>query len=181
MRHMFLLMNISLDGYVADRDGGVAGFTNDFSAFGDQSHQVDTFLFGHNTYEGMKFWDTPQGKEMMPAIAEMMTATPKVVVSHHDFDPGWQNVTVIHDDVVNSLKALKAREGNTIAVFGSNELCLTLLEAGLLDELQIIVNPVAFGEGPSLFKGLTVPVNFTLTNTKANPSGTVMLTYTPKQ
>ena len=64
-------------------------------------------------------------------------------------------------------------------ILGSNKLVVGLLQAGLIDEVQIVVNPVALGEGTALFDGLQVQADFTLLGTRAFKSGAVMLTYEP--
>ncbi|MBN9387109.1 MAG: dihydrofolate reductase family protein [Chloroflexi bacterium] len=181
MRKLFLLMNISLDGYFADTGGGTSWASNDFEAFSaGESGGVDTLLFGHRTYDIMKsFWPTPQATSLIPEVAKFMNETPKVVASHHGFEPGWENVTVFSGDVVARVGELKAQPGGTIAVFGSSELCKGLIRAGLLDELQIIVNPVVLGKGTSLFGGLPEMARFALTGTREFRSGAVMLIYKP--
>lgn len=141
---------------------------------------MDAFLFGHTTYDMMNaFWPTPQAQQTAPQIAKVMNERQKFVASHSAFDPGWQNVTVLSgNDVVAQIKALKDGPGKTIGVFGSNQLCVSLIEAGLLDELQLILNPVALGDGTPLFKGLSKPHNFTLAETKKFKSGQLLLTFT---
>lgn len=180
MRKLFLLMNVSVDGYYEDANRDISGFNNDFEAFSnreDGSDRVDTLLFGHNTYEMMKFWRTPQAAEMAPEVAAFMNNTPKVVASHHPFDPEWASVTVIHGDVAEQVRALKAQAGGTIAIFGSNELVVSLMQANLIDEFQIIVNPIAFGAGSSLFRGLPGKTALTLTGSRPFQSGAILLTY----
>lgn len=178
MRKIFLLMNISLDGYFEDANQQISGFKNDNEAFSEgESAEVDTLLFGRKTYEGMTFWSTPEAREMMPEVAKFMNETPKVVVSHHDFDPGWENVTVVSQNAVAAIRTLKAQVGKTIAIFGSNNLCVSLMQHRLIDEFQIIVNPVVFGAGSSLFAGLTSQAELTLKRSKPFKSGAVMLTY----
>jgi dihydrofolate reductase len=180
MRRIVVFTNISLDGYFEGPGHDISGFKNDFEAFpGGEGNPVDGLLFGHKTYDMMKFWSTPQGAEMMPGVAKFMNETPKFVASHADFDPGWSKVTVLSGDVAEKVGQLKAQAGNTIMMFGSNELCVSLIQAGLIDELQIIVNPVAFGEGTPLFKGLPAKVELNLTSTRQFKSGAVMLVYTP--
>ena len=180
MRKIFLFMNVSLDGYFEGPDHDLSAFQNDFEAFSaDESGDVDTLLFGHRTYDMMKFWSTPQGQELQPEIAKFMNEKHKVVASHASFDPGWHNVTVISDDVVGAVRQLKAQPGKTIAMFGSNNLCVSLMEEGLVDEFQIMVNPVALGEGTSLFEGLSKQVPLTLTDTRPFKSGAVLLRYAP--
>jgi dihydrofolate reductase len=77
------------------------------------------------------------------------------------------------------VKQLKQQAGETIAIFGSNNLCLTLMQAGMIDDFQIVVNPVAFGSGTPLFDGLLNKADFELTNTRRFKSGAVLLSYKP--
>jgi dihydrofolate reductase len=178
MRKIFLFMNVSLDGYYEGPNHDISGFHNDFDAFSaDASQEVDTLLFGHKTYEMMKFWSTPQGIEMAPEIAKFMNERRKFVASHQDFDPGWKNVTVLSADVPGAVKRLKEGPGKTIAMFGSNTLVVSLMQQGLIDEFQIMVNPVAFGTGTSLFKGLPMTAALKLADTHPFKSGAVLLTY----
>jgi dihydrofolate reductase len=180
MRKIILFMNVSLDGYIEGPGHDISGFTNDFEAFSSgQSVEVDVLLFGRRTYEMMKFWSTPQAGEMAPEVAKFMNAKAKVVVSHSAFDPGWDMVTVITGDVISKVKALKEQPGKNIMIFGSNTLCTSLVQEWLIDEIQVVVNPVVFGEGTSLFRGLSVKTALVLTNTRKFKSGSIMLTYTP--
>ena len=180
MRKIFLFMNVSLDGYFEGPGGDISGFHNDYEAFSpEQSSGVDAVLFGHKTYEMMRFWSTPQAEATAPEIAKFMNEKRKFVASHTAFEPGWKNVTVISGDVTGAVKKLKEQPGKTIAIFGSNTLCVSLLQAGLLDELQIMLNPVVFGEGTSLFKGLPEKAALRLAGTQAFKSGAILLTYQP--
>jgi dihydrofolate reductase len=181
MRRLFLLMNITLDGYFEGPNHDITWANNNAEAFpSDADNQMDTLLLGHTTYDGMKvFWPTPQAKEMLPEVAKFMNEIEKVVVSHHNFDPGWQNVRVISENVIDEIKKLKEGPGKTIGLFGSNTLCVTLMEHGLVDEFQILVNPVAIGEGTPLFKGLHDRAKMTLRESKQFKSGTMMMFYEP--
>jgi dihydrofolate reductase len=181
MRHIFLFMNVSLDGYFEDANHDISGFKNDFEAFSDQEGgPVDALLFGRKTYDGMKFWSTPQALDVQADVAKFMTETPKYVVTHSkSYDAGWENVTVFDEDAAAQVKKLKESVGESIAIFGSNNLCLTLMQAGLIDDFQIVVNPVAFGGGSPLFGGLLNKADFTLTKTRAFKSGAVLLSYKP--
>lgn len=179
MRTIFLFMNVSLDGYIAGPGDDLSAFHGDFEAFSAADKpQVDTLLLGHRTYEMMKaFWPTPQAASFAPDVAKFMNGVQKVVVSHHDFDPGWQNVSVISGDVPAGIRRLKEQPGATIAIFGSNTLCGSLLPEALIDEYQIQVNPVMLGAGTPLFSGLAQQTSFTLTSTQPFKSGAVLLTY----
>lgn len=181
MRKIFLLMNVSLDGYFQDTKGDISWSHNDDAeAFKTgESDEVDTLLFGHTTYNMMKaFWPTPQASESQPDIAKFMNAAHKLVASHKPFDPGWKNVTVLSgDDVVEQVRKIKGQPGKTIGIFGSNKLLVDLMDADLVDEFQIIINPVALGEGTPMFKGLHHPQQFKLTETKKFKSGQMFLRY----
>jgi dihydrofolate reductase len=180
MRKIFLFMNMSLDGYIEDAEHDISGFRNDFEAFSaQQSQEVDALLFGHKTYEMMKFWSTPQAVERMPEIAKFMNEKQKFVASHAPFQSGWSNVKVLSGDVVGAVRQVKEQPGKNLMMFGSNTLCVSLMQAGLIDEFQIVVNPVVFGGGTSLFTGLPLKAQLTLTNTYEFKSGAILLTYHP--
>jgi dihydrofolate reductase len=181
MRKLFLLMNVSLDGYFEAPGHDISWTVSDFEAFSSEGSQdVDTLLFGHRTYNMMKaFWPTAQAQQMIPDVAKVMNETCKVVVSHTPFDPGWNNVVVMTGDVIENVKKLKEQPGKTIGMFGSNSVCVNLMQAGLVDEFQILVNPVAIGAGTSLFHGLPQKASLTLRDSRAFKSGVVMLTYVP--
>jgi dihydrofolate reductase len=173
-------MNVSLDGYFEGPGHDISGFTSGNEAFSNEGGQeVDTLLFGHRTYEMMKYWSTPQAEASMPEIARFMSERLKVVASHTPFEPGWKNVRVISGDVVQKVRQLKEQPGQNILMFGSNTLCVSLMQAGLMDEFQIVVNPVVFGEGTSLFKGLSEKAALRLVDTRRFKSGAIMLTYVP--
>lgn len=182
MRKLWLLMNVSLDGYFEAPGHDISWASGGFEPFSDDdTGSVDAFLFGHRTYDMMKnFWPTPQAAATAPEVATVMNEKNKFVVSHAAFEPGWNNVTVLSgDDVLAEVQRLKDQPGGSIAVFGSNNLCVTLLREGLLDELHILVNPVLLGTGTSLFTGLPEKAALTLTKSQSYPSGATMLTYVP--
>lgn len=180
MRKLLVFTNTSLDGYFEGADHDLTAFKNDFEAFPSQpGAEVDALLLGHKTYEMMKFWSTPQAAEMMPAVASFMNDTQKYVASHRAFKAGWKNVTVITGDVEGKLRTLKAGSGKNILILGSNALVVSLLQVGLIDELQIVVNPVALGKGTAIFKGLPGKADFSLAGTRVFNSGAVMLRLEP--
>jgi dihydrofolate reductase len=181
MRTIFLFMNVSLDGYFEGPGHDISGFKTDNEAFSSgQGREVDTILLGRKTFEiMMKYWSTPQAEEMVPEIAKFMNENLKVVASHKPIEPGWKNVTVISDDVAGKVQRLKEQPGKDIIIFGSNNLCVSLIQIGLIDEFQILVNPVVFGEGTSLFTGLPKKAELTLTETHKFKSGAILLTYEP--
>ena len=83
------------------------------------------------------------------------------------------------DDVAEEVKKLKAQPGKNIIIMGSNNLCVSLMQEGLIDEFQIVVNPVVLGAGTSLFKGLPAKAELRLTGTRQFKNGTILLTFEP--
>jgi dihydrofolate reductase len=144
MGKLFLFMNVSLDGYVEDANHDTSAFqTRDskFEAFQQkQGKGAGTILLGRRTYDIMQqFWPTPMAAQMIPEVAAYMNATPKLVVSHSAFAPEWENTTVISSDVVGQLRRYKAESTEEIIILGSNNLSVTLIQAGLIDEFQIVL------------------------------------------
>jgi dihydrofolate reductase len=91
---------------------------------------------------------------------------PKYVVSSTLEDPEWQNTTVISRDVVGEIAQLKEQSAGTILVAGSGTLVATLLEAGLVDELRLMVFPTVLGRGKRLFPDGIDRLKFKLTDAR---------------
>jgi dihydrofolate reductase len=179
MRRIFLFMNVSLDGFFETPEHDLSWAGHDYEAFSTGSSQVvDTILLGRQTYEMMKaFWPTPQAAQMAPEIAGFMNDRLKIVASRQPFDPGWKNVAVFSGDVVEQVRRFKQQPGGDAIMMGSNTLCVSLMQAGLVDEFQLVLNPVALGRGTPLFKGLTEVATFKLVEARPFKSGAVLLTY----
>jgi dihydrofolate reductase len=180
MSKIFVFMNVSLDGYVEGPEHDISWAHGDSEPFArEQGRLVEAVLFGRRTFELMRqFWPTEQARQIAPETARFMNEKPKYVASHSPFEPGWDKTTVFHDAAMEQVRALKERTAGRIAVFGSNTLCASLLDAGLLDELQIMVNPVLLGEGTSLARGLRERATVRLVSAEAQASSAVLLTYT---
>lgn len=175
-------MNMSLDGYVENRNQDITAFSardDKFEAFQrDQGKGTGTILLGRKTFEMMRnFWPTSMAQQIAPDVAKFMNETPKVVVSHNNLEPNWQNTTVIYDDIANEIARLKTTSSNNIIVMGSNNLCVTLVKEGLLDEVQIVVNPVMLGGGTLLFDGISGDLELLLKEAISFESGKVLLAY----
>jgi len=141
----------------------------------DQLRGADVLLFGRFTYEGMAaYWPSATGE-----VAEAMNAIPKLVVSTTIERPSWHNTRVLRSRVTGELGRLKQQPGKDILVFGSAALCNTLLHAGLIDELRLGVVPVVLGSGTPLFKASAERRRMALLESKAMPSGCVILRYRP--
>jgi dihydrofolate reductase len=181
MRKMFSFMMVTLDGYHAGPNGEIDWHNVDaeFGEFAErQLDEIGTLVFGRVTYEGMaSYWPTPEAKSGDPVVAAAMNELPKVVVSRTLERAEWSGTRLIKDDVAGEIARLKEQPGKDIAIFGSSDLTVSLLEMGLVDELRVIVAPVLLGAGRSLFAGSRV--DLTLTDTVRFDSGNVLLYYRP--
>ncbi len=83
------------------------------------------------------------------------------------------------DGVTEELTRLKQEPGKDIAIFGSSDLTVSLLKLGLVDELRIMVSPVVFGAGKSLFRTADETINLKLRKTRVFDSGNVLHCYLP--
>jgi dihydrofolate reductase len=190
MRNLIVHEFITLDGIIQapggpdeDRDGGFThgGWTrafwhNDIGAtFGALMQDVDAFLLGRRTYV-----THAEAFEPMPAgdpFGDMMNAPAKYVVSKTLEKPIWRNTTIIRDDVVSAVRALKASPGKSIITDGSSQLVHTLIEHDLVDELHLTVYPLAFGAGKRLFPSTGIDRRYQLAKATPYPTGVVGLHY----
>lgn len=179
-------MMVSLDGYFEGENHDLSWHNVDaeFNTFAaKQLREVDTILFGRRTYQLMEgFWPSEQGLQGDPVVAQMMNTTEKIVFSKtldeiHETDV-WKNIRLVKENIEEEVKKLKNNSGKDISVLGSSNLCVTLLELGLLDEIRIMVNPVVLGKGTPLFHGIQQKYTFSLQESRQFANGNILLTYT---
>ena len=189
MRKLIVSEFISLDGVIQapggkdeDRDGGFeyGGWTIPYwhddigMTFGELMRETDAFLLGRRTYvtHAEAFEPMPVGD----LFGDMMNAPRKYVVSRTLTKPIWRNTEIIRDNVAESVRALKSQPGRNILTDGSSQLVHTLLEHDLVDELHLLLYPLALGGGKRLLPA-GLHTTFTLLSTKPFPSGVVGLHY----
>lgn len=182
MRKLSVFNNVSLDGYIADASGDMSWAQQqdpEWNRYVADNAQADgPLLLGRVTYELMaSFWPTPAAREHMPAVAERMNALPKIVFSRTLEAPAWQNTTVVRDDLVAATTALKREPGPDMVILGSGSIVSQLSEAGLIDEYEIVLVPVALGGGKTMFETLGQARRLTLESTRSFSNGNVVLRY----
>ena len=139
-----------------------------------------TFLMGHRLYhEWSEYW--PSQPDDVP-FASHINQMSKYVVSHEDFEPTWQNTTVLsgHDDaaVAGQVRRLKDSSSGDIGMSGCATTVRWLIAQGLLDELALLVHPIAVGTGQRLFEDTgTVPLE--LLEGRTLPTGVMLVRYAP--
>jgi dihydrofolate reductase len=103
-------------------------------------------LFGRKTYELMvKYWPTPEAKEKDPKVAGGMNTLPKLVFSRTLTSVSWANTEVVKGDPAAEVRKLKSEPGPVLVIMGSGTIVASLAAAGLIDEYQLVVTPVALG------------------------------------
>lgn len=112
--------------------------------------QAGGLLLGRRTYESFSR-DWPEMNKPDDAIGLMMNRLPKYVASATLGATSWGPATVLRGDVLKEVAALKRRDGGELQVHGSGSLAGSLLAAGLVDELRLVVAPVIVGAGHKLF------------------------------
>jgi dihydrofolate reductase len=183
VRKIFAFILTTLDGYYEgpNQEFDFWVVDEEFDRFAvQQLDEVDTLLFGRVTYEGMAaYWPTPQGARDDPRVAARMNGLAKIVVSRTLDKAEWANTRLIKDDVADELTKLKQQPGKDIAILGSSDLTVSLLQMGLVDEVRIMVNPVVLGAGNSVFRTADERIGLELLNSRAFNSGNVLLYYQP--
>lgn len=173
MRKIVADLFISLDGIVEAPESWTGPyFSEDVGQLiGSEMAQADTMLLGRVTYE--TFAASFAGHS--GGMADQMNATPKIVVSTSLTSADWANTTLVTD--IAQLTDINAQDGATIAISGSARLVRSLLAAGLLDELRLLVFPVVVGSGARLFDGSTGRVAFELADAQSLSGGAVRTVY----
>lgn len=193
MRKLIVHEFMTLDGVMQapggkdeDRDGGFehGGWTLPYwhddigRNFGELMKDVDAFLLGRRTY----VTHAEAFEPMAPGdpFGDLMNAPRKYVVSKTLRHPTWRDTTIIRDNVIESVRALKAQPGKNILTDGSSQLLHALLAHDLVDELHLSVYPVALGSGKRVLPS-GVHTTFGLTSATPYPTGVVGLHYTRKR
>jgi dihydrofolate reductase len=189
MRKLIVSEFVTLDGVMQapggkdeDPDGGFehGGWTLPYwhdaigESFGALMKDVDALLLGRRTYVTHAAAFEP----MAPGdpFGDMMNTPKKYVVSRTLERPTWRDTTIIRENVIESVRALKAQPGKTIATDGSSQLVHALLAHDLVDELHLLVYPLTLGSGKRVLPN-GVHATFTLSSATPYPTGVVGLHY----
>jgi dihydrofolate reductase len=178
--------NVSLDGVMEDpsgeqgfRHGGWFGefVGQDWDAWADlelaEAQRAAALLLGRRSDEYFATRSPTQSGDWL----DRLNSLPKYVVSTTLEEPKWTNATVLRGDVVSEVSNLKQQTEGEIVVYGSRPLVHTLMEHDLVDELRLLVFPVALGAGERLFGETSDKRPLRLIHTKTIGSGLAHLTY----
>jgi len=186
MRKLIAFNHVTLDGYFVGPNGDFrwAHTGNDdpeYSAFvAENAGGGGQLLFGRITYELMaSYWPTPIAEQHDLAVAKGMNSMAKVVFSRTLEKASWNNTRLVKGDIVAEIRKMKNESGPGMAILGSGTIIAQLALEHLIDEYQMIVDPVALGKGRSMFDGIKQPLNLKLAKTRIFRNGKVYLCYEP--
>jgi len=138
-----------------------------------------TLVFGRVTYEMMAaFWPSPDALKYAPAMAEGMNKAEKIVFSRTLKKADWNNTRIVSSNMAEEIKKLK-QSGKDMALMGSGSIITQLAEQGLIDEYQLMIDPVVIGQGTPVFNNIAHKLELELIRTKTFKSGVVILSYRP--
>jgi dihydrofolate reductase len=144
---------------------------------------ADTLLLGRKTYDSFAgAWPDREtaGEEDAP-MAKALGDARKIVVSNQKLDFTWRNSEQLEGDLTEAVASLKNGPGGNIAMSGSVSVVRQLLAAGLLDELHLLVHPIAIRTGMRLFADGETPIPLKLISSETFKTGVLNLVYTPAE
>lgn len=174
---------VTLDGYFAGAGGDISWHDVDaeFQEFAEKnSNSGNTLIFGRVTYELMaSYWPSPDALRNDPIVAKGMSRSPKIVFSRTLAKADWVNTRLVKNDMLGEVRKLKQQSGQDLTILGSGTIVAQLAQAGLIDEYQILVNPVVLGKGRTMFEGIKDRLTLKRTTTRTFGNGSVLLCYVP--
>ncbi|HEX3508259.1 MAG TPA: dihydrofolate reductase family protein [Candidatus Dormibacteraeota bacterium] len=184
MRPLRYSINVTLDGCVDHREGIADEELHRHAE--ENIAQADALIFGRVTYEMMEeAWRARPGarpdwmEDWMEPFARTIDAAKKYVVSSTLDRVDW-NAELVRGDLGKAVQKLKQEPGKGLLV-GGVTLPLALAELGLIDEYELVVHPRLVGHGPTLFAGLSKPIDLKLVSRLEYRSGAVAMRYEPRR
>ena len=179
MRKINAVELVSLDGVMEKPEEWAFAYSNEEMNEANAAGMAasDALLLGRLTYEHLAaYWPHQPGGT--PTV-DYINSVPKYVASATLEEAGWNNSTIIREDVAEKIAQLKRQRGKDITILGSGTLVGSLLRDGLLDELRLMVHPVILGGGKRLFEDGYDRRPLELIDSRTFGTGVVYLTYRP--
>ena len=181
MRPLRYSINVTLDGCCDHREGIADEDLHRHAV--ENLARADALLFGRVTYEMMEAaWRPPVPAGARPGwmepFAETISAAKKYVVSSTLESVDW-NAKLVRGDLAKAVQQLKREPGKGLFT-GGVKLPMALAELGLIDEYEFVVHPRVVGHGPTLFAGLSKPLDLKLVSRVEFGSGAVAMRYEPR-
>jgi dihydrofolate reductase len=184
VQRLIVFNHVTLDGYFTDRNGDMSWAHSDdpeshaFAA--ENATGGGTLVFGRITYGMMaSFWPTPAAAKAFPEVAERMNSAPKIVFSRTLDKASWHNTKLVKSGVAAEIRKMKTEPGEGMAILGSGTIVSQLAEEGLIDEYQVVVNPIVLGQGRTMFEGVKKRLPLKRTKLRTFANGNVFVCYEP--
>ena len=186
MRKLVVFNSVTLDGYFTGMNGDFSWARKDnsdaeWNAFvAENAGGGGQLLFGRITYELMaSYWPTPIAIKNDPIVAGRMNSMPKTVFSRTLDKVSWNNTKLVNGDLASEIRKMKQEPGAGMAILGSGSIVSQLASEGVIDEYQVVVNPVVLGKGRTMFDGIKEALTLKLTKSRTFRNGNVLLCYEP--
>jgi dihydrofolate reductase len=181
MRKVVAAEFLSLDGVMESPDKWHFPYFNEEmgQAVGEGFASAGAMMMGRVNYEEWAAFWPGQDPQENPFAAQMNTMKKYVVSTTLEEPLGWQNSTLIKENVAEEIAGLKRGEGGDIVISGSGGLVRSLLHLGLLDELKLMVHPILVGSGKRLFEEGEEQTKLELVDSRTFSTGVLYLTYRP--
>ncbi|MEH1794055.1 dihydrofolate reductase family protein [Nostoc sp.] len=189
MRKLKLQIQMTLDGYIAGLNGEM-----EFMAWNwdDELKQyvknitepVDCIILGRKLAEGfIPYWGSVAANPDDPEFTggRKFTDTHKVVFTKTLDKSEWDNTVLVKGNLVDEITKLKEQDGNDIIAYGGATFVSALIKQGLIDEFHLFINPIAIGDGMTIFKELDSKQYLKLVKATSFNCGIVVLNYEPKR
>jgi dihydrofolate reductase len=186
MRKVIFSIPITIDGFIEGPQGELEWVLADddlHDFYATLLGNAGIILYGRVTYELMtSYWPTacndPYATDGMLNFANVLNPLPKIVFSKTLQRVGW-NTIVMNEVIPEEINKMKSDPGGDIILGGGASLAQTFIQNGLVDEIQLLVQPVAIGAGMALFKGIDGGLKLNYKWSRTFQSGAVALCYQP--
>ncbi|HZZ67444.1 MAG TPA: dihydrofolate reductase family protein [Phenylobacterium sp.] len=191
-------MFMSLDGFVGSADGGNSWMINPdpvAKAWGvERARDAGLHVMGSRTFRDMvSYWPVstddyaPPMNQIPKAVFSkqgpaILDAARAVLETSDALQPGaesWADAYVASGDLTEEVAKLKAQDGKPMFAYGGAAFARSLVAQGLVDQFDLMVHPIALGQGLPIFTELTQPRRLTLVDSKPFPKGSILQTYRP--
>jgi dihydrofolate reductase len=187
MRRLVLIVHTSLNGYVAGPQGELSDFDPgeaNLAFVASLTDTADAAMFGRVSFELLEaHWpfvkDQPDASPAAKKYSSWYATAQKIIISK-TLDIQGPSISIIRENLKDSIEKIKASSGKDILIFGSPSLAQHLMEENLIDQYWIFINPVILGKGIQLYPKGSDLKKFTLVKQEVFPNGEIALCYEKK-
>jgi dihydrofolate reductase len=182
MRKLNAFNFITLDGFYKGIDEDISWHNHgtEETQYSEEMLSLgNILLFGRKTYEQMAyFWTSEMAHELFPKVAEGMNNSDKIVFSTQpQTGEIWGNTRFIGGDIAESINQLKQTKGKNLTILGSGSIVRQFANQNLIDEYQLMIDPIILGLGVPLFEGLKNKPELKRTGVRTFSGGSVLIEY----